>query len=121
MSKKDISRNSMDYLREEPDALTLQSKSIQGVDITRRKFIQYSTTLLAGVSLPFPLVGCVSKDNQWSNYDLPKYEIDTVVQTTEERMISFNMNLADVPPKNMKMPPVAPDGKSDGAGSERTV
>ncbi|MBI9080097.1 MAG: TIGR03768 family metallophosphoesterase [Pseudodesulfovibrio sp.] len=112
MSKKNINKNPMVSLEEEHRALNVDGEARQDTDLTRRKFIQYSTALLAGVILPIPLVGCASKDTHWANFDLPRYEIDTVVQTTEERMIAFNMNLAEDPkdPKNL---PLAPDGKSE--------
>ncbi|BDQ37047.1 hypothetical protein SYK_14070 [Pseudodesulfovibrio nedwellii] len=107
MSKKDISKNTRVSLDEEHETQ-------KSTDLTRRKFIQYSTTLLAGTILPIPLVGCGSKEPIWSDFDLPRYEIDTVVETTVERMIAFNINLSDVPPKKWKTPPMAPDGKHKG-------
>ncbi|CAG37179.1 unknown protein [Desulfotalea psychrophila LSv54] len=109
-----MSKKNMVSLEEEDKALSFDGEVRSDMDITRRKFIQYSTVLLAGVALPMPLVGCASKNAHWSDFDLPRYEIDTVVQTTQERMIAFNMNLAEVPPKGMEPPPMAPDGKSDG-------
>jgi metallophosphoesterase (TIGR03768 family) len=114
MSKKDISKNTMVSLEEEHIALNVDGEARQDTDLTRRKFIQYSTALLAGVILPIPLVGCASKDTHWANFDLPRYEIDTVVHTTEEQMVAFNMNLSDVPPKKWDKPPTAPDGKHKG-------
>lgn len=113
MSKNDISKTNIVSLTEEVNSLSAYGEVRQKAEVTRRRFIQYSTVLLAGVALPFPLVGCASKDAYLSGMGLPRYEIDTIVQTTEERMIAFNMNLADVPAKDIKSPPIAPDGKSD--------
>ena len=114
MNKKDFSKNTMISLEEEHKALGGDGESRKDTDITRRRFIQYSTAILAGIILPIPLVGCDSTDTQWSDHDLPMYEIDSIVQDTQERMIAFNMNLSDTPPKEMDVPPIAPDGVSDG-------
>ena len=113
MSKKDVSKNTAVSLKKERKALSVDSETRQGTGLTRRKFIQYSSTLLSGALLPIPLVGCAAKGPQWSDFDLPRYEIDAVVETTEERMIAFNMNLAEEPAKEGELPPMAPDGKSD--------
>lgn len=74
--------------------------------IQRRTFIQYTAAVLAGALLPIPLVGCGSKTPKWYDFDLPRYDIDSVVQTTQERMIAFNMNFLD------DEQPKAPDGTS---------
>nr|WP_287412642.1 TIGR03768 family metallophosphoesterase [Pseudodesulfovibrio sp.] len=75
----------------------------------RRTFMHYSAALLAGIILPVPLVGCGSKGPHWSDFDLPRYEIDTTVATTEERVIAFEMPAL----KGEEQPPLAPDGKNE--------
>ena len=113
MNKKDIRKNTMISPEKEQTKLSVDDESRKNTEITRRKFIQYNTAILAGLLLPIPLVGCDSSDVSWSDGDLPMYEIDTVVQTTEERMVAFPMNLSDTPPYMMAVPPAAPDG-TDG-------
>ncbi|XPV77651.1 MAG: TIGR03768 family metallophosphoesterase [Desulfovibrio sp.] len=113
MNKNDIIKNKAVSLEGDQDELCA-GEARKKMDFTRRKFIQYTTAVLAGVILPVPLIGCAAKGPLWSDFNLSRYEIDSVVQTTEERMVAFNMNLLDTDSEEMEQPPMAPDGKHDG-------